>query len=107
MIAHWGKTLHSNFEDMSRTIDLPDPLYAEIHGYAARVAVPPLVVIRQAWDEFRRRHENGTQDSLVAKPTQEELFAMVSSMTGSLPLPQDADYDNLRQQSLTEKHGAL
>lgn len=92
---------------MSQTIDLPDPLYAEIHGYAARVAVSPSVVIRQAWEEFRRRHDDGNPTPIATKPTPEELLAMVASMTGSLSLPQDADYDHPRHQALTEKYGSL
>ena len=41
---------------MSHTIELPDPLFSEITGYAVRVAVSPMNVIQQDWDEFRQRH---------------------------------------------------
>jgi hypothetical protein len=35
---------------MSQTIELPDPLFDEINGYANHVAASPLVIIKQAWD---------------------------------------------------------
>ncbi len=41
---------------MSKPTELPDPLFAEIDGYANWVAASPVTVIRQAWDEFRRQH---------------------------------------------------
>lgn len=41
---------------MSQTIELPDPLFAEISGYASRMAESPVVVLGQAWEEFRQRH---------------------------------------------------
>ncbi len=49
---------------MSQIIELPDPLFAEINDYASEIAVSPVLVLRQAWDEFRHRHpamqEHGT-----------------------------------------------
>jgi hypothetical protein len=38
---------------MSKTIELPDPLFAKIDGYANWFAASPVRVIRKTWDEFR------------------------------------------------------
>ena len=92
---------------MSKTIELPDPLFAEIHGYATRAATSPLGVVKQAWEEFRSRHPQETAAPPPPKPSKEELLAMVRSLTGSLSLPQDADYDKLRHEALLEKYGPL
>ena len=92
---------------LSQLIELPDPLYAEINDYATRAATSPLGVVRQAWEEFRTRHPQETAGPLPAKPSKEELLAMVRSLTGSPSLPQDADYDKLRHEALLEKYGPL
>ena len=95
------------FTPMSKTIELPDPLYAEINGYATRTATSPLGVVRQAWEEFRSRHAEETAGQPRPKPSKEELLAMIENLTGSLTLPQDADYDELRHEALLEKNGPL
>lgn len=92
---------------MSQTIELPDPLYAEINGYATRAATSPLGIVRRAWEEFRTRHPQETAVPPPTKPSKEELLAIVKSLTGSLSLPQDADYDKLRHEALLEKYGPL
>ena len=53
---------------MNTTIELPDPLFAEIHGYATRVATSPLEVVRLAWEEFRLRHAQETASPPVPNP---------------------------------------
>ena len=90
---------------MSQTIELPDPLFYEIKGYANRVAASPLVLIKQAWDEFRHRHPQETATSPTEKPDTEELLAMVRSMRGSISLPSDVDDDTLITEARMEKYG--
>jgi len=90
---------------MSQTIELPDPLFAEINGYANRVAASPLVVIKQAWDEFRHRHPQDAASTHTEKPNTEELLAMVQSMRGSISLPSDVDDDTLITEARMEKYG--
>jgi hypothetical protein len=63
---------------MSKTIELPDPLFAEIDGYAHRLSTTP-----------------------------EELLAMVRSLKGSITLPEDASDKSLITEARTEKHGPL
>jgi len=55
---------------MGKTIELPDPLFAEIDGYAHRVSASPITVIRQAWDEFRHHHP---QETTVPPPAKRLL----------------------------------
>jgi hypothetical protein len=93
---------------MSKTIELPDPLFAEIDGYAHRLSTTPVTVIRQAWDEFRRHHTPLHPASVMPKnPTPEELLAMVRSLKGSITLPEDASDKSLITEARTEKHGPL
>lgn len=63
---------------MSKTIELPDPLFAEIGGYPHRLSTTP-----------------------------EELLAMVRSLKGSIALPQDASDKSLIAEARTEKYGQL
>jgi hypothetical protein len=92
---------------MSKTIELPDPLFAEIDGYAHRLSTTPVTVIRQAWDEFRRHHTPMPDAALPKTPTPEELLAMVRSLKGSITLPQDTSDKSLITEARTEKHGPL
>ena len=92
---------------MSKTIELPDPLFAEIDGYANRVAASPITVIRQAWDEFRSHHPQETDSISLQKPSADELLAMVRSLRGSLSLPHDVTDEALITQARMEKHGPL
>lgn len=91
---------------MSQTIELPDPLYAEIYGYATRAAISPLGVVRQAWEEFRTRHPQETA-APPAKPSKEELLAMIEELSGSISLPADVDYKTLIGEARMEKYGPL
>lgn len=92
---------------MSHVIELPDPLFAQINGYAQRVASSPLNVLNQAWEEFRERHAQ--QPGLPHSPKlgKSELLALIESLPGSLTLPPDADYESLRYEALAEKYGPL
>ena len=92
---------------MSKTIELPDPLFAEIDGYANRVAASPISVIRQAWDEFLRHHPQEMNSASLQKPAAAELLAMVRSLRGSLSLPQDLTDETLITQARMEKYGPL
>lgn len=92
---------------MSRTIELPDPLFAEINGYANRVAASPIAVIRQAWDEFRLHHPPETDSASLQKPAAAELLAMVRFLRGSLSLPQGLTDETLIIQARIEKYGPL
>ena len=53
---------------MSQTIELPDPLFAEINDYASEVAASPVLVLRQAWDEFRDRHPTPQAHGTLRNP---------------------------------------
>lgn len=92
---------------MSKTIELPDPLFAEIDGYANRVAASPIAVIRQAWDEFRRHHPQVPDSAPLQKPGSDELLAMVRSLRGSISLPHDVSDETLITQARMEKYGPL
>lgn len=92
---------------MSKTIELPDPLFAEIDGYANRVAVSPIAVIRQAWDGFRRHHPQVSDSAPLSKPGADELLAMVRSLRGSIALPNDVPDEALITQARMEKYGPL
>ncbi len=92
---------------MSKSIELPDPLFAEIDGYANRVAASPVTVIRQARDEFRRHHPQDPDTAPLQKPVSDELLAMVRSLTGSLSLPHDVTDETLITQARMEKYGQL
>lgn len=92
---------------MSKTIELPDPLFAEIDGYARRVSASPTTVIRQAWDEFRHQHPQETSTPLRQTSDTEELLAMVRTLRGSISLPADVDDKALITEARTEKHGPL
>lgn len=92
---------------MSQIIELPDPLFAEIKGYANRVAGSPVGIIKQAWDEFLHRHPAETVAALEAKPDTEELLKMVNRMAGSLSLPPEANYEELILEARMEKYGPL
>ncbi len=92
---------------MSKTIELPDPLYAEILGYATLVATSPLGVVQQAWEEFRARHPQEVAASPPSKPGKEELLGMVERLTGSLSLPSAVDDKTLIGEARFEKYGPL
>ena len=92
---------------MSKSIELPDPLFAEIDGYATRVAASPVTVIRQAWDEFRRHHPQALASDPVQKPATDELLAKVRSLRGSITLPHDVSDKTLINQARMEKYGPL
>jgi hypothetical protein len=93
---------------MSQTIELPDPLFAEIHGYARSLAVSPLIIITQAWAEFRCHHPDLPPPGHVAgRPSESDLLAMVDDLSGSLSLPSDADYDRIRHAAVLDKYGPL
>ena len=92
---------------MSKSIELPDPLFAEIDGYADLVAASPTTVIRQAWDEFRRHHPQPADSVSVPKPAAIELLAKVRSLRGSLSLPKDVDDESLITQARMGKYGPL
>jgi hypothetical protein len=92
---------------MSQTIELPDPLYAEIKGYATRAAISPLGVVRQAWEEFRTRHLQETAVAPPPKPSKEELLAMIEELGGSISLPEDVDDKSLIGEARMKKYGPL
>lgn len=92
---------------MSKSIELPDPLFAEIDGYADQVAASPIAVIRLAWDEFLRHHPQPTDSACVRKPATAELLAMVRSLRGSLSLPHDVTDEALITQARLQKYGPL
>jgi hypothetical protein len=85
----------------------PDPLFAEIDGYASRVAASPVTVIRQAWDEFRRHHPQAPDTTPLQKPGPDELLATVRSLRGSITLPNDVSDETLITQARMEKYGSL
>ncbi len=89
---------------MSQTIELPDPLFAEINDYAAAVAAAPVVVLRQAWDEFRLRHPDQQPRQ---KGSPEELKSIIKALSGSVSIPLDKSYDQLLEEALLEKHGPV
>ena len=92
---------------MSKSIELPDPLFAEIDGYANQVAASPVTVIRQAWDEFRRHHPQDPDSAPLQKPAVAELLTMVRSLRGSISLPHDVSDETLITQARMEKYGPL
>jgi predicted transcriptional regulator len=92
---------------MSKTIELPDPLYAEIDGYARRVSASPITIIRQAWDEFRHQHPPETATPLRQTSASDELLAMVRTLRGSISLPAGMDDKKLITEARAEKHGPL
>ena len=53
---------------MSQNIELPDPLFAEISDFASEVAASPVIVLRQAWDEFRDRHPAKQEQGTLRNP---------------------------------------
>ena len=89
---------------MSQTIELPDPLFAEITDYATEVAASPVVVLKQAWEEFRHRHPKLTTPP---KLTQQELQTLAASLRGSISLPESVDYKTLIADARMEKYGPL
>lgn len=92
---------------MGKTIELPDPLFAEIDGYAHRIAATPLTVIRQAWNEFRHHHPQEPTPPSMQNPETEELLAMVHSLRGSISLPDDVDDKTLITAARLGKYGPL
>ena len=92
---------------MGKTIELPDPLFAEIDGYASRVSASPITVIRQAWDEFRNHHPQEYPPPLRPASVNEELLAMVHTLHGSISLPANVDDKTLITEARLEKHGPL
>lgn len=92
---------------MSQILELPDPLFAEIKGYATRVATSPLGVVKQAWEEFRARHPQEMAASPLPKPSKEELLAMIEELSGSISLPPGVDDKLLITEARMEKYGPL
>jgi hypothetical protein len=92
---------------MSKTIELPDPLFAEIDGYARRVSASPITVIRQAWDEFRQQHPQEPAPPLHQTAATVELLAKVRTLRGSISLPAGVDNKTLITEARTEKYGPL
>jgi hypothetical protein len=92
---------------MSKSIELPDPLFAEIDGYANRVSVSPVTVIRQAWDEFRRHHPQVPDSARLPKAGSDELLAKVRFLRGSITLPTDVPDATLITRARMEKYGPL
>lgn len=92
---------------MSKIIELPDPLFAEINGYAQRVSASPISVIWQAWDEFRNQHAQESVAPLQQAAATEDLLAMVSKLRGSISLPVNADDKTLITETRIEKYGPL
>ena len=92
---------------MSKTIELPDPLFAEIDGYARRVSASPITVIRQAWDEFRQQHPQEPAPALHQTAATVELLAKVRTLRGSISLPAGVDNQTLITEARTEKYGPL
>jgi|GEM_PF-3172513 len=88
---------------MGKTIELPDPLFAEIDGYAHRVSASPVSVIRQAWDEFLHHHRQETTTHLRQTASTEELLAMVRTLQGSISLPANVDDKTLITEARSEK----
>lgn len=92
---------------MSHTIELPDPLFREITGYAVHVAATPTHVIQRAWEEFRQRHPQKTVTSPDPTSNQAALIAIVRSLHGSILLPAEVDDDTLITEARMEKYGPL
>jgi hypothetical protein len=92
---------------MSKTIEIPDPLFAEIDGYARRVSASPVTVIRQAWDEFRHQHPQEPITPHHQTAATAELLATVRKLRSSISLPSDVDDDTLITEARTEKYGSL
>jgi hypothetical protein len=89
---------------MSHTIELPDPLFREINGYAMGSTLSPIHVIEQAWEEFRARHPQPVSPAENAKAS-DELKARIKALRGSISLPAGKSYDQLREEALREKYG--
>ena len=87
---------------MSKTIELPDPLYAEIEGYASRTAAPALAVIQQAWEEFQRRHPQGLNPPAFNLRSK-ELLDQVRALRGSISLPNELDDRSMIAKARLEK----
>jgi hypothetical protein len=92
---------------MGKTIELPDPLFAEIDGYAHRISATPLTVIRQAWNEFRHHHPQESTPPSMQNPETEDLLVMVHALRGSISLPADVDDKTLITQARLGKYGPL
>jgi hypothetical protein len=92
---------------MSKTIELPDPLFAEIDDYAARSATSPLVVLKLAWSEFAQRHAPAGNPGPVAKRSRDELLAASRALRGSISLPTDQEDRVLITEARMEKYGPL
>ncbi len=90
---------------MGKTIELPDPLFAEIDGYAHRVSASPISVIRQAWDEFLHHHPQETTTPLHQTASAEELLAIVRTLRCSISLPANVDDKTLIAEARSEKYG--
>lgn len=86
---------------MSMTIELPDPLVAEINDYAEKAAEAPAAILKQAWDEFRHRHSK----TPPAKASPQEIKARIKAMSGTLSLPPDQTHSQLLEAALLEKYG--
>ncbi len=92
---------------MSHTIELPDPLFREITGYAVRVAVSPTHVIQRAWEEFQQRHSQTAVPPAEPTADQAALITMVRALHGSVALPAELDDDTLITEARMEKYGPL
>ena len=92
---------------MGKTIELPDPLFAEIDGYAHLVAATPVTVIRQAWKEFRHHHPQEPVTPPMHNSGTEDLLLMVRTLRGSISLPTAVDDKTLITEARLEKYGPL
>ncbi len=89
---------------MSHPIELPDPLFREINGYAIGNASSPVQVIEQAWQEFRARHAQPVPPAEKLKVSG-ELKARIKALRGSISLAEGKGYDQLREDAVEEKYG--
>jgi hypothetical protein len=92
---------------MSKNIESPDLLFAEIDDYAARAATSPLVVLRLAWSEFAQRHAAESKPRPVGGRGRDELLAASRALRGSISLPVDQDVRSLITEARMEKYGPL
>ena len=91
---------------MSSTIELPDPLLAEIQGYAARIATSPQVILQKAWEEYRSRHMvKRTIPEERTPEAKEAMLAKVQALRGSISLPEGISDLDLITESRMEKYG--
>ena len=92
---------------MSTSIELPEPLYAEIYGYALREAVTPQVALQHAWEEFRSHHMGSVDSTPRTTADQDALLDMIHSLSGSISLPAGTRDDDLIATARSEKYGPV